>query len=57
MGMENVGLYMFIVMFFEFVFDEYVDVNLDKWEFDEYEWVVFIIIFCNYLNLYNFGFV
>ena len=33
-----------------------VDVNLDKWEFDEYERVVPIIIPRNYLNLYNFGF-
>ena len=43
-------------MFFESVPDEYVDVNLDKWEFDEYERVVPIIIPRNYLNLYNFGF-
>lgn len=35
MGMENVGLHMSTAMFFESVPDEYVDVNLDKWEFDE----------------------
>ena len=56
MGMENVGLHMSTAMFFESVPDEYVDVNLDKWEFDEYERVVPIIIPRNYLNLYNFGF-
>lgn len=56
MGMENVGLHMSTAMFFESVPDEYVDVNLDKWEFDENERVVPIIIPCNYLNLYNFGF-
>ena len=53
MGMENVGLHMSTAMFFESVPDEYVDVNLDKWEFDEYERVVPIIIPRNYLNLYN----
>ena len=57
MGMENVGLHMSTAMFFESVPDEYVDVNLDKWEFDENERVVPIIIPRNYLNLYNFGFV
>ena len=56
MGMENVGLHMSTAMFFESVPDEYVDVNLDKWKFDEYERVVPIIIPRNYLNLYNFGF-
>ena len=56
MGMENVGLRMSTAMFFESVPDEYVDVNLDKWEFDENERVVPIIIPRNYLNLYNFGF-
>ena len=56
MGMENVGLHMSTAMFFESVPDEYVDVNLDKWEFAEYERVVPIIIPRNYLNLYNFGF-
>lgn len=55
MGMENVGLHMSTAMFFESVPDEYVDVNLDKWEFDENERVVPIIIPRNYLNLYNFG--
>ncbi|WP_455672804.1 ABC transporter permease [Phocaeicola sp.] len=56
MGMENVGLHMSTAMFFESVPDEFVDVNLDKWEFDETDPVVPIIIPRNYLNLYNFGF-
>lgn len=56
LGMENVGLHMSTAMFFESVPDEYVDVNLDKWEFDTNEPVVSIIIPRNYLNLYNFGF-
>lgn len=56
MGMENTGLQMSTAMFFESVPDEYVDVSLDKWEFDEKEPVIPIIIPRNYLNLYNFGF-
>lgn len=56
MGMENTGLQMSTAMFFESVPDEYVDVSLDKWEFDENEPVIPIIIPRNYLNLYNFGF-
>lgn len=56
LGMENTGLQMSTAMFFESVPDEYVDVNLDKWTFDEKEPVIPIIIPRNYLNLYNFGF-
>ena len=56
MGMENVGLQMSTAMFFESVPNEFVDVNLDKWVFDENNPVVPIIIPRNYLNLYNFGF-
>ena len=52
MGMEKVGLH----MFFESVPDGFVDVNLDKWVFNENEPVIPIIIPRNYLNLYNFGF-
>lgn len=43
-------------MFFESVPDEYVDVSLDNWHFDESAQVIPIIIPRNYLNLYNFGF-
>ena len=43
-------------MFFESVPDGFVDVNLDKWVFNENEPVIPIIIPRNYLNLYNFGF-
>lgn len=41
---------------FESVPDEYVDVSLEKWHFDEDARVIPIIIPRNYLNLYNFGF-
>ena len=43
-------------MFFESVPDEYVDVSLENWHFDEDARVIPIIIPRNYLNLYNFGF-
>ncbi|MDO4180992.1 MAG: ABC transporter permease [Bacteroidales bacterium] len=56
MGMENTALQMSTAMFFESVPDEYVDVSLEKWDFDEHNPVVPIIIPRNYLNLYNFGF-
>lgn len=56
MGMEKVGLQMSTDMFFESVPDEFVDVNLDKWLFNENKPVIPIIIPRNYLNLYNFGF-
>ena len=56
MGMENTALQMSTAMFFESVPDEYVDVKLEKWDFDEHNPVVPIIIPRNYLNLYNFGF-
>ncbi len=42
-------------MFFESVPDEFVDIKLDKWHFDEATHHS-IIIPPNYLNLYNFGF-
>ena len=43
-------------MFFESVPDEFVDIKLDKWHFDEATHTIPIIIPRNYLNLYNFGF-
>ena len=43
-------------MFFESVPDPFIDVNLDKWHFDEEARTIPIIIPRNYLNLYNFGF-
>jgi hypothetical protein len=55
-SMAEVGVNMGTAMFFEAVPDEYVDVNLQKWNFDESSDVVPIIIPRNYLNLYNFGF-
>ncbi|NDV84077.1 ABC transporter permease [Bacteroides sp. 51] len=54
--MEGTGVQMSTAMFFESVSDEYVDVKLDKWHFDENNPTIPIIIPRNYLNLYNFGF-
>ena len=54
--MEGTGVQMSTAMFFESVPDEYVDVKLDKWHFDENNPTIPIIIPRNYLNLYNFGF-
>ena len=56
MGMEEAGIHLSTEMFFESVPDEYVDVSLDKWHFDEDTRTIPIIIPRNYLNLYNFGF-
>ena len=56
LGMQQAGIHLSTEMFFESVPDEYVDVNLDKWHFDEDSHVIPIIIPRNYLNLYNFGF-
>lgn len=55
-GMQEAGIHLSTEMFFESVPDQYVDVNLDKWHFDEDSNVIPIIIPRNYLNLYNFGF-
>lgn len=56
LGMQEAGIHLSTEMFFESVPDEYVDVNLDKWHFDENSRTIPIIIPRNYLNLYNFGF-
>ncbi len=56
LGMQEAGIHLSTEMFFESVPDEYVDVSLDKWHFDENTTVIPIIIPRNYLNLYNFGF-
>lgn len=56
LGMETAGIHLSTEMFFESVPDEYVDVNLDKWHFDNETGSIPIIIPRNYLNLYNFGF-
>lgn len=56
LGMESAGIHLSTDMFFESVPDEYVDVGLDKWTFDENSHAIPIIIPRNYLNLYNFGF-
>ena len=56
LGMQEAGIRLSTDMFFEAVPDEYVDVKLDKWLFDEETHTIPIIIPRNYLNLYNFGF-
>lgn len=56
MGMEEAGIHLSTEMFFEAVPDDFVDVSLDKWHFDEGTRTIPIIIPRNYLNLYNFGF-
>lgn len=56
LGMQEAGIHLSTEMFFESVPDEYVDVSLDKWHFDENTTVIPIIIPRNYLNIYNFGF-
>lgn len=56
LGMQKAGIHLSTEMFFESVPDEYVDVSLDKWHFDENSHTIPIIIPRNYLNLYNFGF-
>lgn len=56
LGMQEAGIHLSTEMFFESVPDEYVDVSLNKWHFDEDTKVIPIIIPRNYLNLYNFGF-
>ena len=50
------GVNMSTDMFFESVPDKFVDIKLDKWQFDPESGEIPIIIPRNYLNLYNFGF-
>lgn len=56
LGMKEAGIHLSTDMFFESVPDEFVDIKLDKWHFDEHTHTIPIIIPRNYLNLYNFGF-
>ena len=56
LGMREAGIHLSTDMFFESVPDEFVDIKLDKWHFDEETHTIPIIIPRNYLNLYNFGF-
>ena len=56
LGMKEAGIHLSTDMFFESVPDEFVDIKLDKWYFDENTHTIPIIIPRNYLNLYNFGF-
>ena len=43
-------------IYFESVPDEYVDIPLDKWKWDESSIEVPIILPRSYINMYNFGF-
>ncbi len=52
LGRNSVGTY----MFFESVPDKFIDVDLEKWRYDEEKRIIPIIIPRNYLNLYNLGF-
>ena len=54
-GMQDSDFHMATEMFFESVPNDYVDVNLQKWHFDENSHAIPIILPRNYLNLYNFG--
>lgn len=56
LGMEEAGVHLSTEMFFEAVLDRFVDIQSDKWQFDEASRTIPIIIPRNYLNLYNFGF-
>ena len=51
--MKEAGIHLSTAMFFESVPDEFVDIKLDKWHFDEATHTIPIIIPRNYLNLYN----
>ena len=44
------------MLFFESVPDEFIDVEVDTWHFEEGDTTIPIILPRNYLNLYNFGF-
>lgn len=55
-GMQGTDIRLSTEMFFESVPDDYIDVDLNQWHFDEGNHTIPIIIPRNYLNLYNFGF-
>lgn len=55
-SMPDAGIQLSTAMFFESVPDEFIDVNLTNWQYDEETQTVPIIVPRNYLNLYNFGF-
>lgn len=56
MGMQQTGIRLSTEMFFEAVPDQFVDARLDRWQWDEADRTIPIIVPRNYLNLYNFGF-
>lgn len=55
-GMLGTGMQVGTEMFFESVPDDYIDVNVQAWTYEEGSRTIPIILPRNYLNLYNFGF-
>lgn len=55
-GMQQTGIRLSTEMFFEAVPDQFLDARLDRWQWDEADRTIPIIVPRNYLNLYNFGF-
>lgn len=55
-GISFMGQNLSTMLFFESVPDEFIDVTSDKWQFQEGDDIIPIIIPRTYLNLYNFGF-
>jgi len=56
LGSQRLGVQFSTDMFFEAVPDEFIDVDLSRWKWQEGYNEVPIILPRNYLNLYNFGF-
>lgn len=55
-GSRSMGMEFSTDMFFESLPDEFIDVDLDRWQYHSGSDTVPIILPRNYLNLYNFGF-
>ncbi len=55
-GQEQMMEGMYMDLFFEAVPDEFIDVDLDDWEWQEGDSLIPIIIPRDYVKLYNFGF-
>ena len=56
LGSQRLGVQFSTEMFFEAVPDEFIDVDLSHWKWQEGDEEVPVILPRNYLNLYNFGF-
>jgi hypothetical protein len=55
-GIEFMGDKLSTMMFFEAVPDNFIDVDVENWGYEEGDDIIPIILPRNYLNLYNFGF-